>query len=668
MQSADWPAPLGRCRTNSLTEESRVESFKVQWDKLPPEGRDSWLQQFSELHNCPNLAIYMLSQESHEPIDKGVFLTPLLNIEDLSQANVLPELLQTRSTIHPNTFLLTDSGFVVLGYWHQALRNMHVEGKISFWPDIDIDKGDSPYGIQFTPDASTKLHLINPIIRLHQLQAQEKTYSFLVSCLLAPMELSVDPSPSTRRDERNEPLSLLSQSVLLQYERPDRINWQRLLDILTESADEAVEDLWQLRTDAEYWHMRFTDMQRNTSNFLQSVFGRIDVFLTILDKLRVCRNDRQTTLSDDFSVVRIPCDDAQITGAIAVHATLRSILNEMLSSMQNNKWLSRKTTNRTLRYLSDLLVKDDPLIRVMGANKVLRTIERELSGVNVPDAPPFVIVQAFHDMSVVAACAQETTKHYNLILSADRKYTILAHDATSQWQERERPWILPIQPFLEKIQRRENEFNKEARDEKLSVEERHCKFWNSIDECMSKWDSSNPIVRWIFSQAPIPGASKPASASTILEPCWGPQHTNSTPTRTQARKSRRRQNRGKPPTPLPRLAISPPPKEPRNLPPIYITKKRDREFWLRIRTRKGQERFKLWINFLKSVGFTVTQTAGAGHRCVYESPEGGSYAVVFHGLHGSNGNKIPHAPARGLWADRIERHFKVILLEEKIAD
>ncbi|KAF4771978.1 hypothetical protein HAV15_011120 [Penicillium sp. str.  len=81
--------------------------------------------------------------------------------------------------------------------------------------------------------------------------------------------------------------------------------------------------------------------------------------------------------------------------------------------------------------------KNDPLIRFMGFDVVLRTIEQELSGDKPDTAPPFPVAQTFHDMSVVAACIQETSKHYNLILNLDSKYTALAYYATSEWQERE---------------------------------------------------------------------------------------------------------------------------------------------------------------------------------------------------------------------------------------
>ncbi|KAJ6126077.1 hypothetical protein N7471_010570 [Penicillium samsonianum] len=203
----------------------------------------------------------------------------------------------------------------------------------------------------------------------------------------------------------------------------------------------------------------------------------------------------------------------------------------MLSSLQNNAWLCKETTNSTLRYLFGLIKENDPTIRLMGFDAVLRTIERELSGANREEAPPFPIAQVFHDMSVVAACMQETSKHYNLILNLDDRHCALASDATSEWQERERPWVDDIENFLARIGRTGNEFNKEARDENTPLEHRHCTFWNRIDDCMRKWNNSSLIVS-ILDQAPVPRAS----ASTILESGCGSQDTNSmnsTPTETR---------------------------------------------------------------------------------------------------------------------------------------
>ncbi|KAF4772038.1 hypothetical protein PENNAL_c0098G02777 [Penicillium nalgiovense] len=216
---------------------SGMKSFKQQWDKLQPEARKSWLQQFTELHRCPGLAIHMLARYPNERLDKEEFLTPLLNVEDLAEADVLPDMLQTRSSIHPKMFLSTDTRLVELGYWYKSITQMQVEGRMSFYSEIGIDEGDSLYGIQFGPDAFKKPHLTDPAIGLHQLIAQKKTYCFLVSCLSAQIEPSVDPTTSTNRDKCENPYSLLSCSALLQYKRPDYIDWDYLTDVFRSSAD-----------------------------------------------------------------------------------------------------------------------------------------------------------------------------------------------------------------------------------------------------------------------------------------------------------------------------------------------------------------------------------------------------------------------------------------------
>ena len=638
-----------------LENEGRVRYFKEQWDKLQLVERDIWLQQFSDLHQCPNSAIYMLAQYPKVSPDKAPFLTPLLNREDLAQANVLPGLLQTRSTIHPKMFLSADTRFVDLAHWYQLhpFAKMQVQGRVSFFPGISNDK---EYGLQYEPDAFKKLHLTNPVIGIQRLTAQQKMYSFLVSCLSAQLEPSVDPTASTRKGNCDEPLSLLCQSALQQYARPDCIDWENLAGILSASAKEAVDDLLELRNNPEYWHIRFTEMERNASNFLRSVFGRIDIFHTIYEKLRDCRNDRHTSFSGDLSAIQIPCDDARITGAISMHSALRSILNEMLSSLQGNAWLSKETENSTLLYLFGLIKENDPTIRLMGFDTVLRTIERELPGANPEEAPPFSIAQVFHDMSVVAACMQETIKHYNLVLNLDDKYCALASDATSEWQERERPWVYDIEIFLKEIGRTGNEFNKEARDEKTPLEDRHRTFWNRIDDCMRKWNSSSLIVS-ILDQAPVPRAS----ASTISESECGlryTSYTDSTPTETRLKKSQRRL---KSPVSLP-VHISSITEEPRSRPTIHITTEKDIAFWYDLLNEKGQKPFEAWSQFLQSIGFKCIMQGGAGRR--FELNEEGSHAIIYHDLHGTKGNKVPHRLARSLWAFRLEKHFNVIVSAE----
>lgn len=87
------------------------------------------------------------------------------------------------------------------------------------------------------------------------------------------------------------------------------------------------------------------------------------------------------------------------------------------------------------------MAKNHPTVRLISLGTMLRTIDRELSDSYCQEAIPLPIAQALHEMSVVAACMQETSKHYNLISCLDENYARLANDAASDWQEHEIPWL-----------------------------------------------------------------------------------------------------------------------------------------------------------------------------------------------------------------------------------
>ena len=111
-----------------LDGEGRVGSFQAQWGPLHSEARDGWLQRSSIV--VPDLAICALAQNPKEPLDQQLFLSPQLNIKDLAQANVLLDLLQTTSTIHPKAFLSTGSRFVPLGCWRESFPKMCADGRL----------------------------------------------------------------------------------------------------------------------------------------------------------------------------------------------------------------------------------------------------------------------------------------------------------------------------------------------------------------------------------------------------------------------------------------------------------------------------------------------------------------------------------------------------------
>lgn len=114
--------------------EGRVGAFKERWSRLHSEARSLRLRQFIGLHDRPNLAIHTLAQQSQKSLGQRPFLSPLLNIEDLAQANVLSDLLQTRSTMHPKMFLNADSRFVMLATGTEYCPNYKYRGRFHSSP------------------------------------------------------------------------------------------------------------------------------------------------------------------------------------------------------------------------------------------------------------------------------------------------------------------------------------------------------------------------------------------------------------------------------------------------------------------------------------------------------------------------------------------------------
>lgn len=654
-------------RLQSPESQRKLESFRAQWGKLQPLARCHWLQQFPQLHQRRNMAVYMLAKT--EPLDRGAFLTPLLNVEDLAQANVLPDMLQIRSITHPKVFLPTDSGLVNIGYWSEKLTQMKIAGRVSFFFDDDGDKGQCPYGVQFEPNAFEHPRLTNPILALYQLESQDNTYQFLASCLSPQMELEgilsrsevEEPKLSTPKAEiRETDLTLLGRSGLSAYGRPDNINWPYLERVLRASAEEALDDLWQLRIDADYWLMRITESQRNTSSFLRCVFQRIDMFEAVRQQVDDCQKDHWTIVYDDVSgVPKHRYDANQSKGVIHMHYTLLSILNETLALIQDNAWSPRKTTNGTFRYVFDLIMKNDPALRVMGFDTALKTFEQELSDVQSQDPLPDSVLRAFHDMSVVAACMRETSQHFLFVNNFDRKYATLATNAAAEWMDGERVWDGLLQAILKDLQPKLKNINTLIRDEGVPLEERHRRFWNTIDICMRDYSEAADIVAAVRSHV-VPGASRSPSPSAVISLVHREMQN---PTQTQVKKSKGKKGRVKSTSVL-RLTPSLTAPTVHRRPSVRIPTQKGRDFWIRVNEKKGQVSFKEFQDFLCLIGYSMCSQGGAGRRFDFLDSNV-PHAIVFHALHGPNGHKIPHKLARVLWTNRLQKYVQVVLADDE---
>ncbi|KAF4241515.1 hypothetical protein CNMCM8980_000874 [Aspergillus fumigatiaffinis] len=635
---------------------AELRYFGKKWSRMLTTERHAWLQNTVKIHHEPDSAISLLAQRSgSEPLDNEAFLTPLLNLEDLTQGDVLPHLLQTRSTIHPKGFLFMDSRFVLLGYWCGALARIKIEGRISFYP---APREERPtYGIQFEPDAFKRPELLNPTIGLYQLRAQKRVYKFLVSCasrVLEPLMLDDRLSDST---DSSTSLSLLSRSARMDYRRPDCVDWSYLQSVLEASADEALDDLWRLRTNAEFWLLRMTEMRKNTLTLLDCAFKRIDTFVCLSERIKEIR------LNSGWIESSIPCDNIDLRNVISLDRVFRSILNKALESLQNmarpSEWTLKGT--KTFCYLFDMIKENDPTLRVIGLRTVLRTIEREMSKPNIGDSMPFPIAQALNDMSVVAVCMQETSNHYLYIRSLLHEYASLANDAETEWNERERPWMSLIESTLKSLGNKVNKLNVSISDEKKSLEERHRIFWNTIDQCMCKNATSSRIVTVILRDAPIPAA--PTFASDASSIAWSTQGTDLEVTETQKKRAKGRKIPSNTSRSLRMAVTASTVVEPPSLPLVRIHKQEDKDFWNRLLNDKGQTTFRSWKSFLLSIGFSLTPQLGSGRRFEWKSHEGSHHAIVFHEPHGHNGVDLPLYRGRELWARRLEDHFQVTVVQ-----
>ena len=669
--SHDNPIPLEKVQPNiestagqimSLWNDLRkrqteVEYFKEKWKGMETAERRAWLQNTHRLHQEPDFAISLLAQHSGTgPLDREAFMTPLFNVEDLAQADVLPHWLQTRFTIHPKRFLSTDSQLVPLGYWCGAFKLLKIDGRISFYTDPG-EESPTTYGIQFHADASKKPYAQNPAIGIYQLRAQKSAYEFLVFCVSNVLKPSILDHRSDSTYSSTS-LSLLTRSALLDYRRPDCVDWSYLQSVLEASADEALDDLWRLRTDAQFWLMRITQMRKNTSILLSSVFYRIDTFLCLSEKIKGIRR------SSGWAVLSVPCDDSGLLRKmISLDRVFRSSLNKALESMQkmarSSDWIAEGT--RTFCYLFDMMKENDPTLRVIGLRTALRAIEREMSKVNFSDSMPFHIEQALNDMSVVSVCMQETAKHCQYIHSFDHEYASLANDAETEWDGRESPWTLLIESTLHDLGHRVNKLNIFISNNGKSLEERHRSFWNIIDQCMCENETFKYIVDTIRRDAPIPAA--PTFASEAPSIAWSTQGTELPVTKTQEKRAKGRKIQPNTSRFLRRSATASAVVEIPSLPIIYIQKEEDKVFWDCLLNNKGQETFRNWQSFLRNIGFILTPQMGSRRRFEWRGHDRSHHAIVFHEPHGHNGNDVPRYLAREWWAKRLQVHFRVIVVQ-----
>jgi hypothetical protein len=314
---------------------------------------------------------------------------------------------------------------------------------------------------------------------------------------------------------------------------------------------------------------------------------------------------------------------------------------------------------KTFCYLFDMMKENDPTLRMISLRTVLRTIEREMSKVNISNSMPFPIAQALNDMSVLAICMQKTSNHYQYIRSLNYEYASLANDTETEWNGRERPWILLIKSTIQNLGRKVNQLNVSISNKAQSLKERHRIFWNTIDQCMRNNAVSSHIVAIIQRDAPIPAA--PIFASNASSIAWSTQGTKLEVTETQKKRAKECKVQSNTSRSLRRAVTASTIVRPPCIPLIRIQKEEDRDFWNHLLNDKGQTTFCSWKSFLLSIGFSLTPQLGSGRRFEWKSHDGSHHAIIFHKPHGHNRIDLPLYRGRELWARRLEDHFQVMV-------
>lgn len=675
-----------------------LDSFEQEWAELTTSARIRWLKEkYPELPSYPHSDLYAWVQDSK--LEKKLFMAPLLNIEDLSQDDVLPRLLRAREALHPAFFRSIDGRSVNWGMWCGALGQVNVKGMMSITPETG--HGTESYGISLQPKIDSEsfslpgFNQVRPIIGLYQLQAQLYTYDFLVSCpqsLLCPSRLSargfanegatggagqtgvfsgnlagVPGVPGGHVDAGaffgglGVGLSgggtacggyptLLARCARKNYGRSaNTIDLEYVGDLLSTSLDEALDALSQQRVSPDSWAMRAGTSSGSASNLLRAIFGRIDTFHTLCFHLdAVLKHDWRKAQDGPTAP---PENREAFRQIVSLHVALKSTLNEILCQMKDIKWSADKNSSIIFSRLFNLLKEDETSLRVIGIHAVMRMIDREIEKVEAHVRIPFAVMCALNDMSVLAVCLEETSKHYNFA-SHSSTYSLMTMELVARWETRQRPFMSVIEDTLHALGKSEvKKLDVLVRKMGDSLPSRHSTFWTAVDKYMGNSSQSNEVRSIVdkIQQTPI------ALINSKVSPVSYPPHSAHEPTRTQIRRcNRRRDVKVQSPT---ILSITAPMANSPSPPSIVIKPTKNINFWTALlapSSENGSELF--WTDFCKAmegIGYQIYSQGGSGRRF-----EGEPGVIVFHEPHG---HKITHQCARSEWLKRLSKRFEVKL-------
>lgn len=658
-------------------------SFRKRWCQLTREARTQWLQ-MHRIPADPHSHIYAWAQgleAGNQYIPRSSWMSSLLNMEDLSDINVLPEFLDARASSHPRLFRHADSVGVFPGVYSGYLSMKCVPGMIlRFVPEIS---GVEEYHVllerSVVIDGASSPSNLNeeaPGIGLLQLEAQQCVYKFLADCLSVGLEGHSPVSgnePSPRITDDNECPSLLARAMRLDYHgRPGMIDFNYLENLMNASLDEAREDLWQLRQDSAVWMHRLDEasgmMHGCTSNHLRLVFGRIDSFHSLSHRLSVVKSyDLFSGRNHELDISGLSEDPHALGLLMSMHVAFMSVLEEQLRRFESMTWPEATADRSVLFRLLELLRANDPTLRVLDLAAVMRVIDREIEQVNLGAPASFSAMQVLNDVGVIVSCLKESSKH-SILVSFVGEHIHLVNDLEVEWERQDRPWRSVMENTLAALGKTTcQKLDKHIHDQDIDAKSRHVDFWQIVDRHMTVSSEGNTaneeVIHEVLQLAPI-DLEKPPSAH--LQASWvGKPNVEYEITNTMLRRSKNHRSiQVGPPALLTERAA----KE-QSLPVINPVS--DICFWKALSGPSSENISDLvWSDFetaMVNIGYEVHTHGGSGRRFEYRQGHPSSCAkdgtpgtIVFHKPHAKRG-RVPHYLARSWWLRRLQKRFELKL-------
>lgn len=641
---------------NSLKDRDRggmTQQFRAKWTSLDLATRKSFLHEVHEyFHELPDVYIYKIAslQESDwGSIGKRAFKAPLLNVDDLLHSDNLPCLLESRLNDHPRNFLPIDGRGVTAGLFCGCLPGLQCDSRLD-----DGLVNEKTYSFLWSKKGS-----YNPAAIIYQLEAQSELYRFLQACV-ENTSLHLNP-PEEEGKVRVSPSSLVAQMARIDCAPSNSVDFPLILNLLNCSLNDAIDDLYDLRTDVDLWSTRMssTSQDRRSATFLRKVLDRMDCF----DRLKILVE----TLPQDGRSGSISGlgENDEDKGCKALEVALQLALEGITSTFSKGHW-PRHISNTTLYGLINLIRDQSTILWVVGHGTVLRAIDHELSKGHDRDRLPPDIMRALHDMSVVAYCLRETQKYH--LFHQSSQYERSAHlslELEDDWK-RQKGTLRSLADDTLCLMGQDN-------GKKLDVLflikymnplEKHQRFWSKIDDFMDKVSlgkSTRPWFEKIQDDAPLELKAPDNTVQTSPLCAPPPDFPSSTQILRSKRRAPMQNNASQSISRIPckgeaqskiKITISP------TLPDeVY-------GFWKTLIKGNTKDTFT-WSDFLKAmggVGYKIGSHDGSGYRFEHVKAEK-SHAIIFHQPHGYGDQTQPMRNARNWWLSRMQRHVELELVD-----